>query len=444
MQRGLSPYTEMHRGWPRVKGCREKLLRSLLALVAAMGFSVGSVSTHAFANTPADSAMPAALQALLYDEFPPVESLSLQWMDEHHQKILPPSIIASVRAHLKYWTTHGRNELQQRFDRAGPYLPLMKSIFREEGLPEDLVYVALLESGLDPAAVSGANAVGPWQFTLPTARNYGLRTDGWIDERRDLLKSTNAAAKYLKDLHGLFGSWPLALASYNTGPTRVRQAMRQSNASDFWHLKALHQIHRETRNYVPKFIASVVIAANMEAFGFTRPIVPPIEHDDVLVGRSTDLRLLALYSGSSYEHLKELNPAIQWWATPPDGDAYRVRLPKGARKTLHATLFGLPEDWRIHGKQHQITEKDMLVALLNHQHNMPLSTFQSKVISFHAVASPLPPIAEAKRRSMSGHAVQPIAVRLRGIRDKIRSLRPLRLKVNQRANRHLGSSCIET
>jgi hypothetical protein len=290
----------------------------------------------------------------------------------------------------------------------------MKSIFKKEGLPEDLVYVALLESGFDPAAVSGANAVGPWQFTLPTARNYGLRTDGWIDERRDLLKSTNAAARYLKDLYDLFESWPLVLASYNTGPTRIRQAMRQSNASDFWHLKAMHQIHRETRNYVPKFIASVVIASNMEAFGFTRSAVPPIEHDDVLVGGGTDLRLLALYSGTSYEHLKELNPEIQWWATPPDRNAYHVRLPKGAGKILHATVSTLPMGWKLHGKHDQVgREEELRVALFHHQQGMPLSALAHEFIAPQVVAVPLSLMTEARRRNASRGTVIPVTARLR-------------------------------
>lgn len=413
MQGGLSPYNELRGRLPRVRGCEKTYLRSLLAVAAALSFSLGPVAMYAFANMPADSATTQTSPAAPYDDFPPVEQLSLKWLDAHHQKMLPPAIMASVRAQLKYWTTDGRHELQQRFNRAGPYLPLMKSIFKEEGLPEDLVYVALLESGFDPAAVSGANAVGPWQFTLPTARNYGLRMDGWIDERRDLLKSTNAAARYLKDLYELFDSWPLALASYNTGPTRVRQAMRQSNASDYWHLKALHQIHRETRNYVPKFIASVVIAGNMEAFGFTRSTAPPVEHDEVVVGRGTDLRLLAMYSGSSYQDLKELNPEIQWWATPPDGITYRVRLPKGARNTLHAALLSLPLDWRIHWNKHQLSREDILLAVFNHQRHLPFTAHPRAVIGPNVLSVALSLATEAKRRNVVHDAVLPPTVRPR-------------------------------
>jgi membrane-bound lytic murein transglycosylase D len=379
-----------------------------------MGFSLAPVVMYSFGNVPANSETTQTFPAPHHDEFPPIDELTLKWMDAHHQEIVPNAIMASVRAQLKYWTTNGRHELQQRFNRAEPYLPLMKAVFKREGLPEDLVYIALLESGFDPAAVSGANAVGPWQFTLPTARNYGLRTDGWIDERRDLLKSTNAAARYLKDLYELFGSWPLALASYNTGPTRVRQAMRQSNASDFWHLKALHQINRETRNYVPKFIASVVIAGNMEAFGFTRPTVPPVEHDDVVVGRGTDLRVLALYSGSSYEHLKELNPEIQWWATPPDRNTSCLRLPKGAHKTLHATLIALPEDWKVYWHQHQMTREDILAALLTHQQNVPLSAPLLSVIGPRTVSAPRSLVSDVNRRSAGNETILPRTARPRG------------------------------
>lgn len=393
-----------YRPWP---------LRWIPTLVpaAAISMLLGSVPLNAIGNALSESATGVIVRSPLPGAAPPFDERFLTWMDHPRKKHALPGMRESIRAQLEYLTTTGRNELQQQFTRAEPHLSYMKLIFREEGLPEDLVYLALIESGFDLTAVSEANAVGPWQFTLPTARSYGLRIDRWIDERRDLLKSTNAAARYLKDLYGRFGSWPLALASYNTGPTRVRQAMRNTNSSDFWHLKALRQIHRETQNYVPKFIAYAVIAGNKDAFGFTRKAPAPLDHEEVLVGRSTDLRLLALSAGSSYEWIKGLNPELRGRRTPPYQKAYRVRLPNGSGKILPAVLAPLADDRQVRGTQPYPGGRNIAPALLLRDRTISVSALPRVTIGAGKAADPLLPVIGSKRRNAGGDAILPELMR---------------------------------
>jgi membrane-bound lytic murein transglycosylase D len=192
----------------------------------------------------------------------------------------------------------------------------MKDIFKEKNLPEDLVYVAMIESGFNPYAVSWAKAVGPWQFMPATGKLYGLKIDWWIDERKDPIKSTMAAAEHLKDLHNLFGSWPLALASYNAGAGKVQRAVLRARSDDFWDLKASRYIRKETKNYVPKYMAATILAKNPEAYGFSINSIEPFNFDEVVVDQSTDLRLIARCADCTYEEVKELNPEIKRWVTP--------------------------------------------------------------------------------------------------------------------------------
>ncbi len=189
----------------------------------------------------------------------------------------------SVENNLEYFKTRGRDKFQLWLNRSARYLPAMKDIFKEKNLPEDLVYVALIESGFNPYAVSWARAVGAWQFMPGTGKLYGLKINWWIDERKDPIKSTNAAAELLKDLHGHFGSWPLALASYNAGAGKVQRAVLRTRSDDFWDLRASRFIKPETKNYIPKFMAATIIAKNPEAYGFTVENAEPYKYDEVVI-----------------------------------------------------------------------------------------------------------------------------------------------------------------
>jgi len=311
----------------------------------------------AIAQTPAPTAPaeapPASVQALdrpAPDPADPSPGVSVieepapePEEDELPSYDVPIVLNASVEAHIEYFNTKIRDKFELWLSRSGRYLPLMREIFKKNNLPEDLVFVSLIESGFNPYAYSRARAVGPWQFMKGTGRKYGLRIDEWIDERRDPVKSTEAAANYLKDLYGMFNSWPLALASYNAGEGRVGRAMAKSKADDFWDLRSTRYLRPETRNYVPKFMAATIIAKNPEKYGFTLNYHEPLRYDEVVITRPTDLHLIAKTASVTYEDLKNLNPELKQSITPLDYDEYRLKLPLGTKAIFEENFEKIPE-----------------------------------------------------------------------------------------------------
>ncbi|HYA88654.1 MAG TPA: LysM peptidoglycan-binding domain-containing protein [Nitrospirota bacterium] len=284
---------------------------------------------------------------------------------------IPMILNDSVENHLEYFKTRGREVFQRWLDRSARYIPVMKDIFREKNLPEDLVYVAMIESGFNPYAVSWAKAVGPWQFMPATGKLYGLKIDWWIDERKDPVKSTYAAAEHLKDLHNLFGSWPLALASYNAGAGKVQRAVLRTRSDDFWDLKASRYIRKETKNYVPKFMAATMIAKNPESYGFSVADYAPFKYDEVVIEESTDLRLLARCAGSTYEEIKELNPELRRWVTPPDYDKYVLRIPAGKKEIFLANFATIPPEQKIKWERHEVRRGETLSSLAKQYNTSP-------------------------------------------------------------------------
>ncbi|MEW6683541.1 MAG: LysM peptidoglycan-binding domain-containing protein [Nitrospirota bacterium] len=276
---------------------------------------------------------------------------------------VPIILNASVEAHIDYFNTRIRDKFELWLSRSGRYLPLMREIFRSHGLPEDLVFVALIESGFNPYAYSRARAVGPWQFMKGTGRKYNLRIDEWIDERRDPVKSTHAAAAYLKDLYAMFNSWPLALASYNAGEGRVGRAMARSKADDFWDLRSTHYLRPETRNYVPKFMAATIIAKNPEKYGFTLNYHEPLSFDQVTIDRPTDLKLIAKAAGVSYEAVKELNPELRQSVTPINYDNYQLKLPSGTKTTFEDAFAKIPEWEKSVWVKHRVRRGETLASV---------------------------------------------------------------------------------
>lgn len=276
---------------------------------------------------------------------------------------IPVVLNDSVESHLEYFKTRGRDMFQRWLDRSARFIPLMKEIFKGKNLPEDLVYVAMIESGFNPYAVSWAKAVGPWQFMPSTGKKYGLKIDWWIDERKDPVKSTYAAAEHLKDLHNLFGSWPLALASYNAGAGKIQRAVLRTRSEDFWDISASRHIRRETKNYVPKYMAATIIAKNPEAYGFNISGVEPFEYDEVQIPETTDLRLIARCAGTSYEHIKELNPELKRWVTPPYITDYTLRIPKGAKERFIANFAAIPPEQKIKWERYEVRRGDTLASV---------------------------------------------------------------------------------
>ncbi len=223
--------------------------------------------------------------------------------------------------------------------RSGKYIPIMKNLLKEQGLPEDLVYMALIESGFDPYAYSRSKAVGPWQFIYLTGKRYGLKVNWWVDERRDPEKSTVAAAKYLKDLHGMFACWYLAAAGYNAGEYRIIKAMKRFRTEDFWALTKYRYLKRETKNYVPLMIAAALVAKDPEKYGFTGiEYQEPLRYEKVKVPELTDLSHIAKACEISLEEIKDLNPELQRGVTPPNEAEYEIKIPF-AKKGLFRDNF---------------------------------------------------------------------------------------------------------
>jgi LysM repeat protein len=236
-----------------------------------------------------------------------------------------------VRYFINYFSSkRGKPYFEKILARSGKYIPMIAKVLNEEGLPEELAYLALIESAFLPGATSSQGAAGLWQFVPSTARLYGLRIDSWVDERRDPEKATRAAAAYLKELHSFFGRWYLATAAYNAGQGAIDRAMQQSGAKDFWTLTRKAQLSEETRNFVPKFVAVALIATNPEKFGFTNvQYEAPLEYEEVEVQRSLRLGALAEMADTEVSTIRELNPSLLTNATPPGNSSFMVKLPVG-------------------------------------------------------------------------------------------------------------------
>ena len=243
-----------------------------------------------------------------------------------------------VKFFVDRFTTSRRDVVGLWFQRSPQYLGMILPVLRSRGLPDELAYTAMIESGFNPRAVSRVGAKGLWQFMAPTARLYGLRVDRWVDERLDPEKSTVAAASYLRDLHTRYGSWELAQAAYNAGAVKVDRAVRTTGSTDFWTLAKTKLLKRETKDFVPAIHAVVVIGRDPGQYGFecngatTFP-----EFDLVTVPPGTDLKKVAAASGISFQELRALNPTLIRGVTPP-GKAWEVRVPAGTQESVVTAL----------------------------------------------------------------------------------------------------------
>ncbi|MGH7260843.1 MAG: transglycosylase SLT domain-containing protein, partial [Nitrospiraceae bacterium] len=231
-----------------------------------------------------------------------------------------------------------RDHFDQWLTRLNHYKPLVEQIFAQFQLPSDLVFLSLVESGFNPKAYSRARAAGPWQFMKATGKLYGLRVDQYVDERRDPIKSTVAAARYLRDLYDLFGTWPLAMAAYNAGERKIQRALRKARAESFWEIAQTKFIRRETREYVPRFMAAAIIAKNPEQYGFAQPAPDVHQFEEIIVSRPLPLHAIAAATDIPYTELYRLNPELSRQVTPPDNSAYHLKVPVGTRATVEQAL----------------------------------------------------------------------------------------------------------
>ena len=253
-----------------------------------------------------------------------------------------PSYRVHVNQHVRFFldrfqTGYRRAVVESWLSRSGRYLPMILDVFQQKGLPEELVFTAMIESGFNPVAVSHAGAKGLWQFMAPTARLYGLRVDRWLDERLDPEKSTVAAANYLRDLHTVFGSWDLAQAAYNAGEVKVQRAIRGTGSRDFWALHRSPLLLEETKNFVPAIHAATLIGRQPERYGFTVIPEEPLRYELVTVPKNSRLARLATLSGVPLRDLEGLNPELRLKQAPPDA-SYELKVPLGTAGTVQMAL----------------------------------------------------------------------------------------------------------
>ena len=237
----------------------------------------------------------------------------------------------------QFQTGYRRAVVERWLTRSGRFLPMILDIFRQKGLPEELVFTAMIESGFDPVAVSRAGAKGLWQFMAPTARQYGLRVDRWLDERLDPEKATVAAANYLSDLYKIFGSWELVHAAYNAGETKVLRAIQGTGTRDFWSLTGSRFLRDETKNFVPAIHAVTIIGQEPEQYGFTVKPDEPLSYEQITVPKATSLKHVASLSGIPLEELIRLNSELRLKQTPPDSP-YHLKVPRGSAPALQVGL----------------------------------------------------------------------------------------------------------
>ena len=272
---------------------------------------------------------------------------------------LPVDLNKRVEYSIKYFQTGASAHFKEWHRRFGKYEKLMRKILRSEGVPGDFVYLAMIESGFSPKAVSRAGAVGIWQFMYWTGKKYGLNIDWWDDERRDFEHSTRAAAKYLKNLYDMFGSWYLAAAAYNVGEGKIDRAIRRYRTNDYWKLVKYRYLPRETKNYVPKMLAALSIVKDPELYGFTDLEMDyPLTFDVIDLPGGIDLRTLAEIIEADYEEIKALNTGIRRGISPPYSPVYPVRIPFGSKEKATEKMQEIERRARVKFVLHRITSKD--------------------------------------------------------------------------------------
>jgi membrane-bound lytic murein transglycosylase D len=314
--------------------------------VASEQASIDVVGTLPVGDAPASDATRAQAVAAVAAERPDLPI-------ELNEPVL--SCIDLYQGRLHDWFGGALSRGQQ-------YLPHIREVFAQEGIPQDLAYVALVESAFKPTAYSRAKARGVWQFISATGRRYGLQQDWWVDERSDPEKATHAAAQYLKALYAMFGDWNLALAGYNAGEMKVVRAMKRYKTSDFWELRQTRGLRRETKNYVPLIHAAIVIAKSPEQYGFTVAADEAPAFEGVPIEGAYDLRVVAECAGEPVETIRSLNPQLRRFATPADR-TFELRVPTGRAASVTECLARLPEEKRVSFRTHVVRRGQTLAGI---------------------------------------------------------------------------------
>ena len=282
---------------------------------------------------------------------------------------LPLMLNDQVAMFLNYFSsTKGRHTLEHGLTRAGRYRDMISATFKEIGVPQDLIYLAMAESGFQPLAVSRAGARGMWQFMAGRGSMYGLDRNWWVDDRQDPVKSTRAAALHLKDLYYEFGDWYLAMAAYNTGPGNIQHAVERTGYADFWELYKRGVLPQETRNYVPIIVAVTIMAKNPAQYGL-QSVVPetPVPTDQVTINYPVDLRLVAECLDTSADTLQQLNPSLLRLTTPKDQN-FTLNLPAGTKDKYETAIALIPPDMRTFWRYHRVDYGESLSTIAHKYH----------------------------------------------------------------------------
>lgn len=323
--------------------------------------------------TTEDLAIPidADSTELTHQEIPPLSPAEVEMLRARLADTLPalprftipmPADHPEVLAALEYLTTRRQEAVEGGLSRATRYMPMIREIFAQYGVPRELSWIPLIESLFKPTVRSRASAVGLWQLMAPTARLYGLQVNSMIDERRDPVKATHAIARFLLDYYQEFQDWHNAIAAYNGGKGRVGRALRRAGVDSVWALSETNYLPRETREFTPKILSAILIGTDPEAYGLTVIEQPPFAYDEVTIDTMTDLEVIAEAAGTTLETITELNPQLLR-RTTPNVDDYVLRVPEGTSDAFRVAYAAIPPDERLRVVEHRVDRGETLGAI---------------------------------------------------------------------------------
>jgi membrane-bound lytic murein transglycosylase D len=361
-----------------------------------------------FSEAPA---VPAAIDEVAEMTFP-VDPRLKERAEEAAKNIshdLPLTVNDQVLSFVNFFQTpRGRAIVETGLRRAGRYREMISRVLREEGLPQDLIYLAQAESAFQPLALSRAGARGIWQFVAYRGHEYGLRHTWWIDERQDPEKATRAAAQHLRDLYKIYGDWYLAMAAYNCGPGNVQKGIERTGYADFWELYKRNVLPRETKNYVPIIIALTLIAKDAAHYNIQVEPEAPVATDVVKPGRAIDLRLVAETIDVDTETLRSLNPSLLRLATPDD-PSFELHLPPGTAQEFSEEIADIPPDKWVSWRRHRVETGETLTSIAKKYHVTPAAVADANGLERNAalgageklIIPATQPQSETRRRLVS-------------------------------------------
>jgi membrane-bound lytic murein transglycosylase D len=350
----------------------ERLEKEFNRIVAGVNdlYPGGTSETEQAAQEPQQKAEPAPIDET--NDIAPAPTAGTKAKAEaeirNTRSDLPLMMNDQVAGYITYFSGRGRGVFERAYARSGRYRDMISATLKQEGVPQDLIFLAQAESGFHPLAVSRVGARGIWQFMASRGRGYGLNHNMYVDDRQDPEKSTRAAARHLKDLYNQFGDWYLAMAAYNSGPGTVQAAVKRTGYADFWELYRRNVLPKETRNYVPIILAVAIMTKNPTQYGLDGvPMDRPDDYDSVIVDYGVDLRLVAECVNSTVAELQELNPSLLRLTTPHPG-AFALRLPSGTKEQFQTAIASIPPDKRLWWRFHTVHAGDTVASLARSYH----------------------------------------------------------------------------